>query len=264
MRKKFRQKNGLFNNIPIISADSIRHGMREAAAYYVLNNTGLIDTRDLNEKALRLLFSGGMITGSGGGSVNLVEYRNIIKLMPHLGLFGCCAQNRIIPGRLVVNDAVLLCKETVEFVPIWLDYLKFGKLETYRSYIEEIVRVRMDPMVDSNKNNLVSCCGYDKLSNMPINFETIIPGSIFWFSVEAIVLDDIEMYMLSKIIKDYSIGTLVGGKSATGCGRVELYYDIYLNDEKIDENKVCDEDILKLHFDNNKQEIKEFLSKVIA
>ncbi|MGH8630893.1 MAG: hypothetical protein ACREU7_09045, partial [Burkholderiales bacterium] len=86
MRQKVRQPDGSFAAVPIITGDTMRHGLREAGTYCLLDCAGLLGEA-LTEQALRLLFAGGMVTGSGS-VVKLDEYREMVDLVPTLALLG--------------------------------------------------------------------------------------------------------------------------------------------------------------------------------
>src|SRR5690606_25571706 len=123
----------------------------EAAAYALLDAAGLLGAEKLSEAALRLLFAGGMVTGRGEASVvKLDQYRELCELVPSMTLFGGCADNRVIPGQLIVEDAVLVCEETAPAgdnghtwhgaVPPWASAHATelcGDLDVARSHVEE-------------------------------------------------------------------------------------------------------------------------------
>lgn len=90
----------------------MRHGLREAIAWAMLDAAGLMGDA-LSEAALRLLFAGGMVTGSGGDAIKLSEYRELVGIVPSLGLLGGCAQNHVVPGAVHCDEAVLICEETL-------------------------------------------------------------------------------------------------------------------------------------------------------
>src|SRR3970282_2460114 len=80
MRKKVRQSDGAIVNVPCITGDTMRHGMRESSSYAMLDAAG-VPEGGLTEAALRLLFAGGMVTGSEEGAVRLDEYREMCDLI---------------------------------------------------------------------------------------------------------------------------------------------------------------------------------------
>src|SRR4030042_561542 len=115
MRERVRQPDGRWVAVPVITGDTMRHGLREAGTYCLLDCAGLRDAQ-LGEAALRLLFAGGMVTGSSA-TINLGQYREMVDLLPHLALLGGCAQNRVIAGRMQVDSAILCCEEARPVLP---------------------------------------------------------------------------------------------------------------------------------------------------
>jgi len=246
MRRKVRQPDGSFAHVPVVTGDTMRHGLREAAAYALLDAAGLLEEADLSEAALRLLFAGGMITGSSGGSVKLGDYRTMIDLMPPLALLGGCVQNRSIPGRLIVDDATLVCDETRHLLPThvlaWvIAHQGTDEIASCRAHVEEVTRVRMDPVLDPSKRQLLTdgaqgeaerrllaseaassrgdvvARGREKSTMLPRSFETVVAGSLWWWTVEAQCwgMDEESFHvMLGAFLRR----ARVGGKKATGHG----------------------------------------------
>ena len=245
MRRKIRLPDGEFARVPIITADTMRHGMREASSYALLDAAGLLGSPSLTEPALRLLFSGGMITGSAGGSVKLGDYRDLVDLVPTLALFGGAAQNRVIPGRLMVDDAILICDETQHRVPSWVFEDVDSSLDSHRSHIEEVQRVRMDASLDPGKRQMLTAGEVERIEGrlaksenasalgdakakdeaksamLPRRFETIVSGSLFFWSVTATTYSALEEDTFMVSVASFLHHAVVGGKKGTGHGLVK-------------------------------------------
>lgn len=248
MRQKTRLADGTFVAVPIITGDTIRHQLREAASYALLDAAGMIDSPSLGESALRLLFNGGMITGSQDTSVKLDQFRELVELCPHMALLGGCAQNRSVPGRLAVSAAELICDETAHRMPDWvIEYLRGQKtaLASAREHVEEVQRVRMDATLDPAKTKLLTDGGVDarnrllasehakdvgdavlaqdnKSSMMPRRFETLVAGSIFYWKVECDTFNALDRDTFFTMVGAFLQNARVGGKRATGHGRVRV------------------------------------------
>jgi hypothetical protein len=246
MREKRRMTDGSFAMIPIITGDTMRHALREASTYALLDAAGMLDAGQLGESALRLLFAGGMITGGDAGAVKLDDYRVMVDLVPPLALLGGCAQNRSIPGKMQVEAADLICEETAHRMPEWVHaWLKANGvgLAASRAHIEEVQRVRMDPTLDPGKRKLLADGGASverrllanetgkaagdaalaldtKSSMMPRRHETVVAGSIFFWSVTATVHSELELDTFHTMIGAFLRDARVGGKRATGHGRI--------------------------------------------
>lgn len=245
MRRRIRTANG-WANVPEITGDTMRHGMREAAAYALLDAAGLLSHADLGEAALRLLFAGGMVTGRGDASaVKLDQYRELCELVPSMALFGGCADNRVVPGRLIVESATLICTETTSFVPTWaLDEARESTLEldTHRAHVEEVQRVRMDPVLIPEKRLLLSSDAQvsvnrrleasekahteedapgreeAKSAMLPRRFERIAQGSLFYWACEATTYTPLDQDTFEVAVWGFLANARVGGKRGTGHG----------------------------------------------
>jgi hypothetical protein len=246
MREKRRLPDGSFAHVPIITGDTMRHGLREAGAYALLDAAGMLENPALGEAALRLLFAGGMISGSQEGSVKLSDYSVMIDLCPPLGLLGGCAQNRAIPGKVQVDAADLICDETAHRMPEWVnEWLKEHgvKLSSARGHVEEVMRVRMDPSLDPGKRKLLTDGGLSierrllasehgkevgdvvladssKSTMLPRNHETVVSGALFYWSVTATVHTELERDTFNTMVGAFLRDARVGGKRATGHGRI--------------------------------------------
>ena len=71
------QPNGEILDVPCITADTMRHGLREAMAMAFLDAAGMIDDPALSKAALRLLFNGGHGHGSWRGRRNHDQARHV-------------------------------------------------------------------------------------------------------------------------------------------------------------------------------------------
>ena len=249
MRRRVRQPDGSFVSVPILTGDSMRHQLREASSYALLDAVGLLDIEpSLTESALRLLFAGGMITGkSDASAVKFSEYRELVDLIPPLALLGGCAQNRAIPGRLQVDDAVLLCEETRSHWPEWVTQYVAAQgfeVDTCRAHVEEVQRVRMDPGLSPEKralltvhaeqrllgrigaNETASASGDEigkrdtKSTMMPRRMETIVAGSLFYWGLSATCVSELDVDTLHTMLAAFLANPVVGGKRATGSGRL--------------------------------------------
>jgi len=244
-RRKVRQPTGGWAHIPVVSGDAMRHGMREAAAYAFLDAAGLLDVGALSEAALRLLFAGGQVTGSAGGAVKLSDYREMCELVPTLAIFGGCAQNRVIPGRLWVDDATLICEEQRHLLSdrvVAFATSGGGELESCRAHVEEVQRVRMDPSLDPGKRKLLTAGAQEQADQrllssetagevddarakddaksmmLPRSFERVAQGSLFYWSVVANCYSALDEDTFNVACAAFLADARVGGKRGTGHG----------------------------------------------
>jgi len=302
MRRKVRQPDGTFAHVPIITGDTMRHGLREASAWALLDAAGMLPNGQggqLSRSALRLLFSGGMVSGRGdAGAINLDQYRQMVELVPSLALFGGCASNRVVPGRLFVEDATLVCAETRAWLPAWAsDAMGQQELAGQRAHVEEVQRVRMDPLLDPSKCKVLSdgeqiaqnkqlasseaAHGADdaierdasKSSMMPRTFERVVQGSLFTWGIQATTFTDLDDDTLMTALGVFLTRPIIGGKRGTGHGelRVVSARDIAVrrpseHADVVDMTALGGRvgDLFRAHVSERRDRIAEFLAAVDA
>lgn len=295
MRQRIRQRDGTFASVPIVTGDTMRHGLREAATYALLDIAGMLG-ETLSESALRLLFAGGMVTGGGGQSVRLDDYREMVDLVPTLALLGGCAMNRVIPGQMVVDPALLICEETKHVVPVWA-LEAAGALHSCRSHVEEVQRVRMDPLLDPGKQKLLLPAARkatecrllasesasetgdaiavesSKSSMMPRRYETVVQGSLFYWSVSARCYSALDLDSLMTMVGAFLREARVGGKRGTGHGRLRPLQarDVRIAPfrDRIDTLDIVTPDsrvgsLFRSHVEARAERLREFLGRVAA
>lgn len=295
MRRKVRQPDGSWANVPILTGDTMRHGLREAAAYAFLDAAGILDAGNLTESALRLLFSGGMVTGKGGANgINLDTYREMVDVIPPLGLLGGCASNRVIPGRLVSEDAVLLCEESRHIASPWM-VARAGTLSGARAHLEVAQRVRMDATLDPGKTKLLSEgerarvegrllasesahtaddaveARESKSTMMPRTYECIAAGSLLAWRVVATCLSELDVDTFHAMVGAFLHSARVGGKRGTGHG---LLRAVAANEtpvlrhadrmQSVDLSSARTGDLFRAHVKERAERAKTFLQSVDA
>lgn len=248
MREKMRFRHG-FEDIPIITGDSMRHGLRRSSAYQYLHYAGLLDEPSLTQAALRLLLNGGVIQGASGGAVKLTEYREIAELVPMLRLLGGCAQNRTMDGRSSIDSAILICDETLEILPGWVGEFLADHNEataSHRSHVEEVTRVRMDAALSAGARELLlpseaaevearlvaheaASEGKDekrkedtKSSMHPRSFERVVRGSLWYWSQTFTTYSPLDEDTMWTMVLSFAMNVKVGGKKGTGHGAMEV------------------------------------------
>lgn len=246
MRRKVRQPDGSFASVPVVTADTMRHGLREAAALAFLDAAGLLGAESLSRAALRLLYAGGMVTGRGdSGQISLDRYREMTELCPTLALLGGCCDSRVIPGRLFVEDCQLVCKEQHRFLPSWV-VEQVPVIDTCRAHVEEQQRVRMDPLLDPAKRKLLTSSEQvaennrltageaahetndalareeSKSTMLPRSFECVVQGSLFYWAVTCNCMNDLDVDTLHVMLGAFLYRPVVGGKRATGHGKLRV------------------------------------------
>ena len=260
MREAVRQPSGSFVEVPIITGDTLRHGLREVGAYAYLDAAGKLDDPGLTEGALRLLFNGGMMTGKGSSSsINLDTYRRMSVLLPLLPLLGGCSDNRIVPGNVEVSRALVICDETWPLLtrqsPWLTEAMKVmgEKVGAAAEHIDEETRVRMDPTLVPAKRRLMSGDAQvatnkrlgtsetahaennaldardSKSSMMPRTCEVVKTGSLFHWAATARVYSPLERDTWNLMVGLFLQSARVGGKRGSGHGTIRARHAVNVN-----------------------------------
>lgn len=108
--------DGTLAHVPFLSANSIRHGLRNALAWHLAKTLDFADS-GLTKGEVTLLWSGGGITKTGA-QANLKLARQANDLIPMFGLLGYAAGSDIISGTLRASDAILVCEENANRLPL--------------------------------------------------------------------------------------------------------------------------------------------------
>ena len=242
MRRKVRQPDGSFVRVPEVTGDTMRHGIRDAGAYAYLDAADLLRDSLLGEAALRLLFAGGMVTGRGdAGVINMDKYRELCTLCPPLKLLGGCCDNRTIPGQIMVGSASLICEEQQHFIPeLVRSWLGEQYISGSREHMEVATRVRMDPLLDPGKRELLLPSAQievarrlgtsekahsaddaiardeSKSTMLPRTFERVVQGSLFWWDVTCHCHSELDVDTFMVMVGAFLLNCQVGGKRAQG------------------------------------------------
>lgn len=250
MTSKQRLADGTFGKLPCITADTLRHMLRHVSSKYLVESCGL--TGKLSVEAMRLLFQGGMLTGKGDGSkIKLDTFRELERTVPTLSLLGGCVHGMMIPGRLQVEEGMLICKESLHKIPSWMvEYLtqeKKYEIPSYRAQTDELQRVRMDVTMVPEVAHLLSEAGRKQITGrvearneahdsgdavaaaaakstmLPRTFDVVCAGACFSWELRGIFHNDLEeAAFYSTIALLLTSDLAIGGKKGTGHGRIKL------------------------------------------
>lgn len=249
-RERVRAKGGGFVDIPYVKANTMRHQLREAATYATLDAAGLLGDECLqSDSVLRLLFSGGGLQGSKdkgkSAGVSLDDYARMCDVFPPLALLGGATNQRILPGKISVSPARLLCEEQriTAWSSEWLEANE-ERLDSFRSHLSALTDVRMDPTLSPSKRALLTPAARadtearllvsetarskddaagvaeNKSTMMPYSYETLVRGSMFHWQLSAALDTDLEEDTLMAMLGAFLSNARVGGKRGLACGRV--------------------------------------------
>jgi hypothetical protein len=108
-------EDGTIGKVPMVSGNSWKHDMRDAAVRYAVDVMGVED-RSMDKATVDLLFSGGHLNKSGA-AIDLTTARLLEALFPPLALFGYSAGNTMTESKVRVSNLHVVCAENAWRVP---------------------------------------------------------------------------------------------------------------------------------------------------
>lgn len=296
--RKIRRVGGGFVNIPEVTGNAMRNGLRRASAYAIIREAGL--DGQLSDAAIRLLFSGGAVTGRGDASqINLDSYRELCDLVPPLALFGGCSDSHPHKSKLAASPLTLICKETYDHLPPWVREWLAEQKESFdaaRTHITVENRVQMPVLTDDTMRPLLTAAAQvdinkrlaareqahegdepgEKMGPRPYSFEAVCEGSLWAWNVSYTVHSELEKDTAHAILTDalfVNAPFRVGGKIREGFGKLEVrkgwnLRPISVEQEATDMHSMVVRkgvgDLFRAHVRERKDRIREFLTRVNA
>ena len=241
---KFRRMKIFYNEqdyqIPFYSGNAFRGILRRIAARQFVDAIGLVE---MSDKLYYTFFTGGSLQkGAAQNYIEIGKKRDLRENIPFLSIFGTALGNQIIAGKLKVDCAFPIAKETQALT---------GKSSSRSVYelTEEIFYTRRDDLEDKEKVE-----GKQQAQQMKYNIEVLAAGVELshGFSLECV--NNIEAGCFVTAVKRMQEKGIIGGKSSAGHGKVKMEYC----PEWPDENYYLD------YVKENKTKIIEFVKKLEA
>lgn len=254
-REKVVTPDGI-EEIPIISGNSLRGILRDAGMLHMLRSLGYGVNDDTGEvaglslAAFYFLFSGGSLTKVSGKGIDIDEARRWRELIPLVALFGGAMGNQIMPGKAKIGKAIPICAETAHLLPdkfvnghgetsIWEMVQEEAytrrddeKNENLRQLIAPKVRGLLEAEAReerSKRGTVLDVAGETgQKQQMRYFVETLAAGTEFFWEL---LLDDAtptEFDALAITLAEFSKSPYIGGKSATGLGKVSIKFDKWI------------------------------------
>jgi hypothetical protein len=247
-------EDGQILRVPVLKANAIRHGLREAGVFAALDCAG-INPHDLLEHdyLLQLLFSGGTNleskAGKAGKSIRgarIDDWQRLVDLLPPIELFGCSLSANMERGIVAVCNARLLCDELPHPTTWCTEWMRESgrQFHNSRAYLSTVQEVGMDPTRDPSKRLMLtqsaradvgarllasesaSIAGDEveaqkaKSSMMPYTYQTIARGSVFHWQCELEADTDLQEDTMLSVLGAFLSNARVGGKRSKGMGRI--------------------------------------------
>ena len=234
-------------SIPIIFGSSIRGNLRR------LLFQDFFDRLDYGIKTLRLYyqFSGGALESvdTKHGMLNLQLRREIRANLPPLSLFGGSMGNQAFAGKLVVANALPICKELNNSLPVQSE-------QSYHTFLTETFTTRhaeREPPETVKQNAKKK----EPTIQMKVQFECFVKDTIFYHKFMLLDASPIEKSCFAHMIDLWKQRPFVGGKMGSGYGELEIEYP-KLHDEPYPEQQF-DPNVYLSYLEENKDAVTKSL-----
>jgi len=207
--------------LPFISGNAIRGMLRRLCMHDLLQRLGLTVT----PKLYHALFTGGILestAGEAGGEIDLALRRVIRDTLPPLALFGTAIGNQNIQGSLKVDHAMPVCREYADYLGVVPDIAGARIQHSIRTFTDVSFATRRDDLRAERAED-------EQARQMLIEFEAFVPGALFVHGFTLVYPSELEMACLGHILALWREQPYLGGKSASGYGRVRFEYQPELN-----------------------------------
>jgi hypothetical protein len=225
--------------IPVISANSIRHSLRNLAMEFFFN---FIEKENFEIAGYYKYFSGGNLNGSQE-KIDINRSKNIVENCPPMGLFGSALGDRMLEGMLCVGNLIPCCKE-----------LKNGDVSIHE-LTEFIFGTRKDSAKDEKRYMLVDSIKQKNPQQMLYWQESIVIGCKLSLELRVKQLHkDMNLFYscLLHTLEMFKNNDLVGAKSSVGHGSIS--FEIPYKDFEL---VGASSDFYIKYLETNKEKIKE-------
>lgn len=240
-REKFAQPNGKVARVPVISGNAIRGILRDRGMFSMLRQLGYGVNEENGEvtglplNAFYFLFSGGALTSTGDGHIDIEHFRNMRVTIPLISIFGGAAGNTIMPGKLKIGKLIPICTETAHLIP---ERFLPENIQTVWEYCQTEMYTRRDDEKNDRVRMLISRpeLGDGSLpaekkaapQQMKYDVETIAAGTQFFWKIVLEDVSDVEFEAFLATILEFSKSPNIGGKSAVGHGEISIKLDRWI------------------------------------
>ncbi len=207
-------------NIPYIAGNAIRGALRRLLMLDYTNRIGITNDR-ITGAGVKIpydfyhqLFTGGNITESTAFE-DIGQRNKYLAMIPPIGLIGSAIGNGTIQGAAITGDADLCCLEN-----------GMGE-QSYARFLTQEFGTRLDSLKFQHDVGVENAEGEPPTTQMIYYQEVVMQGAEFTFFARLVdeqspVLTSVFWHGLDLLKKS----EFIGGKSATGHGRVEYNFDI--------------------------------------
>lgn len=206
-------------SVPHLSGNCLRHMLRSHWAD-TLQGDGL------TKRELSMLYSGG--NERSKGDKPSLEIRNKIdELVPGISLLGASLAADIVPGRLSLDRAMLVCRENASRLQRLYPDLSGDEWSLTAPAVQFVGRwqyYRHDVVYVGGKKPTDEEGG--KNESMPFGGSCVIPGAVFLSEIRISRATPVEIgCVLRSLINWQKSGGVIGGQGSRGHGRLDCEID---------------------------------------
>lgn len=210
------QPDGRVARVPFLSANSMRHGLRDALAWHTVKTLD-IQPGTLTKAQVDLLWSGGAVTKTGA-QTDLAMLRRVEEHLPWLAMMGYAAMSDIVAGTLRVQDMILECSENEARLDAECEH-------SAAFYRDEVFGTRMDQATSPSARLVELTEGEVGSTQMIYSLQVLIPGSVLHGGVSltaAATSAHIEALRAAIELWAPNGVAFLGAKTAVGYGRAHI------------------------------------------
>jgi hypothetical protein len=200
--------------LPFLSGNAIRGVLRRLVMHDLLAQLGYTLT---SAKLHHALLTGGVLesTDETAGVIDLPFRRQVRDALPPLGLFGTALGNQMLPGCLRVEHAIPYCAEYRAYLGAAADDPRAQ--HGVRTFTDVAFATRRDDLRAERATD-------EQAQQMLVEFEAFIPGTRFQHGFVLAYASALEASCLGHVLTLWQAQPFLGGKSASGYGKLALAY----------------------------------------
>lgn len=201
--------------LPYISGNEVRGQLRRMIMRDFIKMVGY-EIRSL--RLYHALFSGGVLEEVEEQSVPMLDIelrRKIRKYIVPASLLGLAIGNQVVEGKLKVMHVLPVCRELSEYLPEWV-------VRGYEHHATRSCYEYLDWTFHTRHAEERRTSAEEQAVQMIYRFEVLTAGALLYTELVCDDCNDVEISCLSRMIKLWQLRPYVGGKSATGYGKVKF------------------------------------------
>ena len=238
-RKMPFEVNGEYIDIPVFSGNALRGIIRRLLMQDMLERIGY-GISSISQNVYYTLFSGGAL--KSGGGIDIEFKQKLKENCPALVLLGSAFGNQMTEGKMKVDISKPVCSEMNDY------NVNKSDISIFDGMLSDVFHTRLDTL-KSNLETTNDDCEEKQVVQMKYEAETLSAGTVLETGIYLECASELEVscaeYALN-LLKNFGY---IGGKSASGYGKIALEYN----------NSDDNGELYKNFVDEHKEEIRKFI-----